>query len=389
MPNKIHFTLFFLLVTALLFVSCQEKKELNNFQEPFAIQGYAIPPILSVQSHRPVLFTARVTHPEGSAGISRVELIWQDSTGAASLDKQMLDDGGALDASSGDVVAYDQVYSWAVAPADLGLPLGRYSVFIRAVDRAGEVREGTAETVDLVFNTAPRILDVVFPDSIPLGMEPRQAGITVADSEGIDDVRWVILKGIPRAGQTPIFQDTILPQGNHSPVFLKTVDSSFAAAKTGEYLLKIFAEDRVGDTSRAVTRTLVTQNTPPEIFNAQLPDTLNLPPQGYQVVTKVTVQVKDRQSLADIDKVYFDSIKPDGTPSSFNPFLMYDNGLPYDPNNSVAVDDSIAGDGEYTITIFLPSGTTPGSYKFLFYAQDKVGHLTAGPVDSIQVVSAK
>jgi len=65
---------------------------------------------------------------------------------------------------------------------------------------------------------------------------------------------------------------------------------------------------------------------------------------------------------------------------------MYDNGLPYNPNNPVSVGDQVAGDGTYSLTIFLSSKTPTGTYTFHFYARDKAGQLTPGPVDSIQVI---
>jgi len=65
--------------------------------------------------------------------------------------------------------------------------------------------------------------------------------------------------------------------------------------------------------------------------------------------------------------------------------LMYDNGLPYDPFNPVAVGDAVAGDGIYTLSIFLPYNTNPGQYRFEFFARDKVGHLGIGPIATLQV----
>ena len=108
--------------------------------------------------------------------------------------------------------------------------------------------------------------------------------------------------------------------------------------------------------------------------------------QQVSVDALITVKAKDPQSLKDIQEVYFNSFKPDGNPSSGNPFFMFDNGLPYDPNNSTAVGDQFESDGIYSLTIFLSPGTLPGVYIFRFYCKDKAEQLTEGPVDSIRVV---
>ena len=97
------------------------------------------------------------------------------------------------------------------------------------------------------------------------------------------------------------------------------------------------------------------------------------------------MEVPDRQSLADVDSVYFNSYLPGGNPSSGNPFSMFDNGLPFDPQNPVAVGDAVAGDGIYTLTIFLPSTASPGEYRFEFFGRDRVGNLGTGPVAIIVV----
>ena len=125
-------------------------------------------------------------------------------------------------------------------------------------------------------------------------------------------------------------------------------------------------------------------NSIPSVFNEVVPDTLVLPSSGdLQVV--ITIEIQDQQSLADIDSAYFNSYLPSGNPSSGNPFLMYDNGLPFNPSNPVAVGDQVANDGIYTLTIFLPFNANPGQYRFEFFARDRVGNLGIGPVAIIVV----
>ena len=72
----------------------------------------------------------------------------------------------------------------------------------------------------------------------------------------------------------------------------------------------------------------------------------------------ITAEVSDPEGLADIDSVYFFSMKPD---SAFalggQPLIMVDNGLPYNPGGNLWIEtgDETAGDGIYSLSIRLMS----------------------------------
>ncbi len=372
-------------VMGLFFISCQEEKGSTEPIPEFAIAEVHIPGLISKNSRETILFTSRVTHPEGHEGITKVLLVLQNPTTGEEELVELFDDGGAEHASM-DVVAFDQIYSFGIIPREWTLEAGTYQAFVRAIDRHGKTKESEAQSFRVVVNAPPQIKNILFPDSIVSGMPPTPIAVTVQDSDGVDDVRWVVLKGTPLGEKVTAFLDTLYPPGNHSPVFDQNIDSSYAAGKKGNYRLEFFAEDQVGDTSTTVVRSLFIENTPPRIFDNKIPDSMHLPPPGYYNMAVVTVKVRDGQSLADIDRVYFDSYLPGGVPSSGNPFMMYDNGLPYDPDNPVAVGDSVAGDGIYTLSIFLPATASLGTYHFFFYAKDKAGNTTAALPDSILVL---
>jgi len=372
------------LILTLWMASCQEEKGTTEPIPEFAIQEVHIPALISKNSRQTLLFTARVTHPEGEAGIASVSLVLAHPDSGEQL-IPLYDDGGA-EHTSMDVVAHDQVYTQGVIPVEWNFTQGNYQAWVRAIDRHGKVLESENQSLEVVDNTAPRIVHFLMPDSILTGMVPTPLTVTIQDSDGVDDVRWVILKGIPTGLESISFTDTLFPPGNHSPVFQKTVDSSYAVGKKGDYRLECFAEDRVGDTSAVVVRSLYVENTPPRVFQLNMPDSMHLPPQGYYNRAILTIHVQDGQSLDDVQMVYFDSYLPGGVPSSGNPFQMYDNGLPYDPNNPVAVGDSVAGDGIYTLSIFLPPTASIGTYQFYFYAKDRVGQISSALRDSIVVL---
>ena len=75
-------------------------------------------------------------------------------------------------------------------------------------------------------------------------------------------------------------------------------------------------------------------------------------------------------------------MKPDSSLAQNGlPFIMVDNGLPYNPEGDIFVEtgDEVGGDGIYSLSIFVDYRNSPGEYTFSFYIRDKVGNLT-GPV---------
>jgi hypothetical protein len=367
-----------------LFLFCQEKQEIIGTPENFAITEVNIPPVLSSTSEKATIFTAKVSHPEGDAGVTEVKLLITDSLGTSTLEYEMYDDGNSQNHSSGDVIAFDQVYSIILIGSQAGIADGYYTVKVIAIAKDGSEKESPSREMEVFPNQAPEILNVSFPDSIVSGMKPTDILFTVNDNDGLEDILWVLIQGYDSVSSFPVFQDTVFNPMDNSPVFSTIIDSSYGAGKTGNYLLKCFAVDRVGDRSSIVEKEIYVENLPPQLSNAVVPDTLTLPSSGA-IMVEITIKVKDSQGLVDIDSVYFNSYLPNGSPATSNPFLMYDNGLPYDLSNPVAVGDAVKGDGIFTLTIFLSYNTNPGQYRFEFFGRDKVGQLGIGPVETLHV----
>lgn len=108
------------------------------------------------------------------------------------------------------------------------------------------------------------------------------------------------------------------------------------------------------------------------IENVSAPDSV----QTGNVSLTLYATVQDPNGLNDIQRVYFTVTKPDGTPSTGNPFPMYDDG----GSGSAAGDvNQTAGDGIYTLGINLSSSNPLGTYTFTFYAVTRSG-ITSSPV---------
>ncbi len=379
--------LFLMGIVPILF-SCSEEKGPVEAEIPFAIQRVEVPALMNGFSSQPLLLTARVTHPRGNEGIDSVRLSLQNNQQETVVGWRLWDDGGQIDPRSGDVIAFDQVYSRRIVPAmDLKdrLSPGMYRVIVEAFSTEGEsVRVDTLQT-EYLLNHPPQLLEVVFPDSILPGMPPTTIQFAVQDSDGVADVQGVLIVGQREGDASIAFRDTVWGPPNPQGVLSEVIDSTYGAGKNGPYQLTFSAFDRVEDYSPPREQTIAVQNTPPEIWNAVAPDTIKIPASGSQKIV-ITVQVTDAQGLADVDSVFFNSYLPDGQPSQGNPFLMFDNGLPYEVNDPQAAGDELAGDGIYTLTIFLAAGTPPGDYRFAFWAVDRVGHRTAGPVRVLHLI---
>ncbi|RKY99911.1 MAG: hypothetical protein DRQ13_01410 [Ignavibacteriae bacterium] len=103
-------------------------------------------------------------------------------------------------------------------------------------------------------------------------------------------------------------------------------------------------------------------NIAPVISNIVAPDTAVI---GVDTTIFVSVDVHDDNGLNDIDVVFFNSFLPDSTPSSGNPFIMFDDGT-----NG----DLVPGDGTYSLIVELPSsGVARGTYRWEFQAMDRGG----------------
>ncbi len=128
-------------------------------------------------------------------------------------------------------------------------------------------------------------------------------------------------------------------------------------------------------------------NEPGKILWVEVPDSIQVPPEGTFNKALVKAAVEDPDGLSDVDSVYFYSRKPDGTlANNGHPLPMVDNGQPFNISNPwVDAGDEKAQDGIYSLTIIIDNQAQVGRYYFTFYMRDKAGHLSESVVDSIEV----
>lgn len=229
------------------------------------------------------------------------------------------------------------------------------------------------DTLAVLAGSPPEILNITYTNSLDVALLQNAAfKMQVQDADGLDDIDSVYIEVQYPWADGPhllfILNDQGFEGDSQAGDGEYTMQSDLTNVLTvpAEYLLTFVVVDKDGLKVKSSQKTLKVdrENHPPEILEVNAPNTATLPAEGdVTLVLECTVQ--DPQGLDDIDRVWFDSTKPDGTAASGNPFILYDNGLDGG--------DKTAGDGIYTLTIYLPSGTTTGTYTFDFQVKDHSG----------------
>ena len=105
-------------------------------------------------------------------------------------------------------------------------------------------------------------------------------------------------------------------------------------------------------------------NVAPVISNLVIPDTIA---RGTNFV--FSVKVFDLNGMNDIQSVYFDLYRPDGSIVSEGPFAMHDDG-------DAGFGDATAGDGIYSFKNSFGTTAQTGEWKFVFQAKDRSNSLS-------------
>ncbi|MFC1556280.1 hypothetical protein ACFL67_04270 [candidate division KSB1 bacterium] len=249
---------------------------------------------------------------------------------------------------------------------------------------------GEAYTADITIvatkdsvNSPPLIQNFIDIDDVIVldSTEYTEIFLLVLDPNGIDDIKST--QGLLYYPNQAFPRDTIFINAQVGPVIAIEPPGILAGAVfagrmmhdkmleygEGDYTLLLYAEDKAGNRSNEIVKmfSAVTSNVdyPPEIVSITAPDSFRA--DGSLIF--LAVEAYDQNGMNDISKVYFTTIRPDGT-SSGTPFYMYDDGSTI-LREGVASGDLVESDGIYSLTIQLPSSTTNGQWKFKFFVVDK------------------
>ncbi len=378
-------SILFLICCSLLFVlSCDEEKGPMEIAPEFGVEEFQAPTRLNLSNPRNYDVSFRVTHPEGVQAVTQVNLtIFSSDQSTVLLELPLFDTG---ENQYRDVVAGDGIFSNHFFSDSTLFPVGPVYLQAVAVDQSQQSKQSDFFSALAGPNAVPQLLAVDIPDTLFSGSPPVLFSATVQDSDNVEDITEVTLR--LKRNNNEVFAaplELLNRTAADTGVFGAFYDSTFAAERDSLYTVEIQAKDLGEDFSEVITQEIFLENQPPEIFNLSMDDSLQLPPSGEITPAIIMIQVNDSQGLTDIDSVYFNSILPNGNPATNNPFLMYDNGLPFNPGSAEEAGDAVANDGIFTLTIGLRAGTDTGVYTFSFFVRDKIGNLTVGPVDSLIV----
>ena len=147
-------------------------------------------------------------------------------------------------------------------------------------------------------------------------------------------------------------------------IFSGTIMLHIQRVQVGSFQVQVNAVGSNGFESNTVIKplTIFRGNHAPTLSSLEAPDTVTLSSES-QLLT-LRVHASDQDGQADIARVFFNSYKPDNSPSSGNPFIMFDDGIS-------SHGDLAAGDGTYGLVITLPPTTPIGTYRFEFQAVDR------------------
>ena len=136
-----------------------------------------------------------------------------------------------------------------------------------------------------------------------------------------------------------------------------------------------------GNSATKLLKLYNSANLPPVIDSLIIPDSVQLDTTQITLIDLYAF-VHDPNGLNDIARVYFNSVLPNGNPSSGNPFGMYDDG---GASGASSDNDQVANDGTYSLEVKLPPNAPLGTFKFTFYAVDRSGAVSVPVTHNIKV----
>jgi hypothetical protein len=343
-----------------------------------------------------------VKDPQGPGNLTGVYLTVHEKSGDKEVFSDSLyDDGAHLNPKDGDVLASDGVYSNRFQAIDVIKNSEQTEFIFRflAFDQQNNISQKWENIVTFSPNSPPEILHIFAPDSLSYIDENIIFSITVYDIDGINDINQAYFESEdPQRGIT-LFEKGLYNDGDFEnngdlvagdSIFSTRIMTNFLVGKKGSYNLIFHIEDISEEENlNEAKHPIYIENYESQFTGMNIPDTIQIPisPEDFNRET-MWMEVSDPEGLADIDSVYFFSLKPDSTfANSGQPFVMVDNGLPYNPVNPlIETGDTVADDGRFTLSLLVYGGSIQGTYTFSFYIRDWAGNLTGPMKQNVELI---
>ncbi|MBN1895327.1 hypothetical protein JW906_12570 [bacterium] len=376
-----------LAAAAVLITACEVRQPVEVQDQAPLLSNLAAPDTVYLGSQLHFTLSVEAEDKQGYGDIAGVFYRFSaNSSGNPFLEGAFADSGG-LD----DAIARDGIFTRAFILNASGIgEQGLLRVAVWAEDGDGFAGDTLYDSVyfsALSQNAPPELLD---PD-LPLTADRETLQnlilrIKVRDAQGHADIDSVAVEFFAPLQPVPFHRALLSDNGTGcDPAagdgdFVFCSDMSSLIRRRGDYTLRFQAWDKRGQASRPVTAVLRVriENLPPVLSELSAPAEVNRRT-GNPII--LSIRASDPDGQDDIQKVFFNTTKPDGSPSSGNPFLMYDDG-------ASSHGDAAAGDGVYSLTITINTSNATGDYTFEFTAEDYSGLRSAPVLHVIQVVDS-
>jgi len=374
----------YVLLSILIALICACSDEPGKPETEFdpSVVSVRLDEVWNINSAVEKIVEVKVDDPQGFRDVRNIYFRILDAGSVSVYDDSLYDDGGL--SGTNDVIAGDGVFRTKILPVAVTNQVGFYTFEFDVLDKEGNSAGELKRDVEFIFSVVNNIDNIIAPDTLKSGSEPVSITAKVSSMQGESEVEKVFMD-LRRNNVSVLSAPIEMNKTGQDSIFAYTIDSTFAAARKGTYILQFYAQSSTGDKSDTFDHEIFIENNKGRIISVNVPATIKRPASGFNTAL-VTAKVSDPQGLADIDSVYFNSQKPDGNPAAGNPFVLVDNGLPFNVSNPfIEAGDQVAGDGIYSITIFVDNSNQLGTYTFTFHLSDKTGNKGVSGQGSIEV----
>ena len=350
-------------------ISCEKDNPTKPKEFPPILSNLAMPDTFLTGIDQSYIFSVKCTDENGLEDIDTVNFKILKTTGQLVVSGIMFDDGNYN--THGDNVPGDGKYSVRLK---LDLNTDNYRFAVQAVDhtklRSDELSD-TFYAMAGIINNAPVITKYHIPDMVYVDeIVPFYLSAEASDPDSLDYIEKVTYQILEPTLTEVVESSELNDQGVDGDslagdgTYSIESTTAFANWTFGNFHLMIQAFDSYNKPSKIIHLIIpwAKKNigVAPQILSVNAPDTIQLPSTGDKSFL-LTASVTDPDNNKDIKEVVFNTFKPDGSPSTGNPFKMYDDGTS---------GDAVARDYIFSLRIFITATNAVGTYRFEFQAKD-------------------
>ncbi len=351
---------------SLFFSECRIRYPTSDESVVPVLSNLKIAKTLYLRSNIDYSLSVDVSDPQGLNDIETVTGFLYALHESVSLQQDTLQDQGI----EGDIIPGDGRFFGRFTVDFAEGQAGQYRIEVIAIDRSDHQSNVLSDTLTVVDDQKnfPPILSYPFiTDTLTeTSLKNVFISVQVEDAFGQEDIDSVFFQIYPSFNLSFFLHQTLRDDGLNGDaiaddgIYSFFGDLSDTLKTIGTHLIRYQAIDQAGLISQSLVLYFYIDGTngPPVLFQLSMPDSVS----RYSVLPfLISVRADDPQGLADVKKVYFNMIYPDGMPFEYNPVPLYDDGN---------YGDQIPGDGLFSISVSMSSQTDKGIYQFRFFAED-------------------